>query len=71
MEMEALRPWPGCASRLCAWGLDLADQSLHTTARQAPPDSYIRLDTPGPAAIGTGPGRSKQSDADRSGMERV
>ncbi len=34
-------------------------------------DSDTRLDLLGPVTIGSGPGRSKTSDADRPGMERV
>ncbi len=46
-------------------------QSLHT-AGPSNPACDIRLDLLlGPAAIGSGPGRSKESDTDQSGMERV
>jgi hypothetical protein len=38
--------------------------SLH-----AGPDRNIRLDLLGPAAFGSGPSRSKESDTDRSGVE--
>ena len=35
------------------------------------PDRDIRLDLLGPAAFGSGPSRSKESDADLAGLERV
>jgi hypothetical protein len=68
--VDSLEPAAGVTvmSRpLNKWGQDSADLSLHT-AGQNNPD---RLDLLGPAAIGSGPGQSKESDADQSGMERV
>jgi hypothetical protein len=45
-------------------GPDSADRSIH-------PGRDIRLGLLGPAALGRGPGRSREGDADRSGMGRV
>ncbi len=42
--------------------------SLHTAGPNNP-DRDIRLDLLGPAAVGSGSGRSKESDADQSGMD--
>ncbi len=66
--MEAPRqPAAGVLSRpLHGWGPDSADCSLHTAGTNIP-DRDIRLDLLGPAAFGSGPSRSKESDADRSG----
>ncbi len=52
------------------------DRTLQTAAKvhtAGPniPDRDIRLDLLGPAAFGSGPSRSKESDADLSGVERV
>jgi hypothetical protein len=43
---------------------------LHTAGPNIP-DRDIRLDLLGPAAFGSGPSRSKECDADLSGMEQV
>jgi hypothetical protein len=52
------------------WGPDSADRSLNT-AGPSNPDCDSRLGLLGPAAIGSGPGRKKESDANQSGLERV
>jgi hypothetical protein len=43
---------------------------LHTAGLNIP-DRDIRLDLLGPAAFGSGPSRSKECDAELSGVERV
>ncbi len=70
--MEAPRqPAAGVLSRpLHGWGPDSADRSLHTAGTNKP-DRDIRLDLLGPAAFVSGPSRSKESDADRPGVDRV
>jgi hypothetical protein len=65
-----LEPAAGVSRRLRTWGQDSADESLHTAGPNNS-DRDIRLDLVGPAAVGSGYGRSKESDADQSGMERV
>ncbi len=47
------------------WGSDSADRSLHTAGPNNP-DRNSSLDLLGPAAIGSGPSRSKESDAEQS-----
>ncbi len=47
-----------------------ADSSLHTAGPNNL-DRNIRLDLLGPTAVGSGPGRSKESDADQCGLKRV
>ncbi len=41
------------------------------TSRTATPVTRLARDLPGPAAFGSGPSRSKEGDADLSGVERV
>ncbi len=46
-------------------------RSLHTAGPNSESDRNILLDLLGPAAVGSGSGRSKESDADQYGMEPV
>ncbi len=66
MDMEAPRLW--------SLEQESADGCVHGGLHTAGPnnsDRDILLELLGPAAVGSGPGRSKDGDADQSGMERV
>ncbi len=70
---RALEPAAGDMRRpLHVRGPDSADRGLHTSGPNSPDrDSDIRMDMLGLSAVGSGSGRSKESDADQAWMELV